>query len=132
MANSKRYGMVIDTKHCVGCQTCTVSCKISNEVPGTAQWNHLESLDGEVLYQSTGTFPKSRLAFRPMLCNHCENPACVANCPSGAMRQDPETGIVSVKRGGLYRLRLLRLGVPLRRAVYGRRESCNEQMHVLR
>ena len=98
MANSKRYGMVIDTKHCVGCQTCTVSCKISNEVPGTAQWNHLESLDGEVLYQSTGTFPKSRLAFRPMLCNHCENPACVANCHSGAMRQDPETGIVSVNK----------------------------------
>lgn len=49
----KRYGMVIDTQHCVGCQTCTVSCKISNEVPGSAHWNHLESLDGDVLYQST-------------------------------------------------------------------------------
>ena len=47
----KRYGMVIDTQHCVGCQTCMVSCKISNEVPGSAHWNHLESLDGEVLYR---------------------------------------------------------------------------------
>lgn len=92
----KRYGMVIDTQHCVGCQTCTVSCKISNEVPGSAHWNHLESLDGEVLYQSTGTYPRTTLAFRPLLCNHCEDPACVNNCPSGAMRKDPATGIVSV------------------------------------
>ena len=94
----KRYGMVIDTQHCVGCQTCTVSCKISNEVPGSAHWNHLESLDGDVLYQSTGTFPRTTLAFRPLLCNHCENPACVNNCPSGAMHKDPATGIVSVNQ----------------------------------
>ena len=90
----KRYGMVIDTQHCVGCQTCTVSCKISNEVPGSAHWNHLESLDGDVLYQSTGTFPRTTLAFRPLLCNHCENPACVANCPTGAMHKREEDGIV--------------------------------------
>ncbi len=96
MAENKRYGMVIDTEHCVGCQTCTVSCKISNEVPGDAAWNHLESLDGDVLYQSTGTFPAATLAFRPMLCNHCENPACVAHCPTGAMHKDVATGIVSV------------------------------------
>ena len=66
MSNEVHYGMVIDTEHCVGCQTCTISCKISNEVPGSAHWNHLESLDGDVLYQATGTFPRTRLAFRPM------------------------------------------------------------------
>lgn len=96
MAETKRFGMVIDTRHCVGCQTCTVSCKISNEVPGSAHWNHIESLTGEVLYQPTGSFPYPTLAFRPMLCNHCDHPACVHNCPSGAMGKDPETGIVSV------------------------------------
>ena len=30
-----------------------------------------------------------------MTCGHCENPACVANCPTGAMQTDPETGIVN-------------------------------------
>ena len=30
-----------------------------------------------------------------MTCGHCENPACVANCPTGAMQKDPETGIVN-------------------------------------
>lgn len=96
MANEKRYGMAIDTRHCVGCQTCTVSCKISNEVPGSAHWNHLESLTGNVLYQSSGSYPHPTLAFRPMLCNHCNDPACVKNCPTGAMHKDNMTGIVSV------------------------------------
>ncbi len=30
-----------------------------------------------------------------MTCGHCESPACVANCPTGAMQKDPETGIVN-------------------------------------
>lgn len=93
---TKRYGMAIDTKNCVGCQTCTVSCKISNEVPGTAHWNHLESLNSDELYVPAGTFPKPTLAFRPMLCNHCDDPACTKACPTGAMHKDEETGIVSV------------------------------------
>lgn len=96
MANGKRYGMVLDTKHCVGCQTCTVSCKISNEVPGRAYWNHLESLTGDILYQPTGVFPSPILAFRPLLCNHCDHPACVKNCPTGAMHKDEDTEVVSV------------------------------------
>lgn len=94
MAN--QYGMVIDTEHCVGCQTCTVSCKISNEVPGSAHWNHLESLNTDVLYQPAGTYPTPTLAFRPLLCNHCDDPACVEHCPTGAMAKDETTGIVDV------------------------------------
>lgn len=96
MADKPHYGMVIDTRHCVGCQTCTVSCKISNDVPGEAYWNHMESLTGDTLYQSVGTYPKCDLSFRPMLCNHCENPACVKHCPTGAMHKDESTGLVLV------------------------------------
>ncbi len=95
---TNRYAMVIDTESCVGCQTCTVSCKISNEVPGEAHWNHLESLNSDVLYQPAGVFPKPVLAFRPMLCNHCDDPACVEHCPTTAMQKDATTGIVSVNQ----------------------------------
>jgi Fe-S-cluster-containing dehydrogenase component len=93
-ASEKQYGMVIDTTVCVGCQTCVVSCIVSHELTEGVQWGHMLSLDGEIPYQPTGTFPTPHLAFRPTLCNHCSNPACVAACPTGAMAKDPETGIV--------------------------------------
>ncbi len=32
--------------------------------------------------------------FVSLACNHCSSPACVANCPTGAMQKDEETGIV--------------------------------------
>lgn len=94
MSENKRFGMVIDTRYCVGCQTCVVGCKINNEVPGDTQWSHLLSFDGDEVYQPTGTFPTPVLKFRPTLCNHCDNPACVEVCPTGAMMKDTATGIV--------------------------------------
>jgi DMSO reductase iron-sulfur subunit len=96
MSDTPHYGMVIDTGRCIGCQTCVVSCKLSNEVPGEEFWSAVESLDGERIYQSTGKFPKTVLAFRPRLCNHCASPSCVANCPTGAMHKDAQTGVVLV------------------------------------
>lgn len=91
---AKQYGMVIDTTRCMGCQTCAVACKVSNDVPGELYWAHVEGLEGD-LYRPTGTFPKVKMNFLPTLCNHCAEPACVANCPTGAMQKDPETGIVN-------------------------------------
>lgn len=90
------YGMLIDTRYCSGCQTCVVSCKMSNRVGGDAFYSHVISLDGDTLYQATGVYPNVKMKFRPTLCNHCESPACFANCPTGAVSKDTETGIVSV------------------------------------
>ena len=91
-----QYGMLIDTTRCMGCQTCVVSCKLSNAVPGDIYWGRVVSPDGDRVYRPSGTFPNVKLAFRPELCNHCGSPACVAECPTGAMHKDAETGLVSV------------------------------------
>lgn len=92
------YGMLIDTRYCSGCQTCVVSCKMSNQVSDDAFYSHVISLDGDVLYQATGTFPNVTMKFRPTLCNHCESPVCFANCPTGAIAKDAKTGIVAIDK----------------------------------
>jgi len=86
---TKRYAMVIDTRKCVGCHACSVSCKAENDVPlgETRSW---------VEYVEKGDFPDVRRSFLPRLCNQCENPQCVSVCPTGATYKRKEDGIVVV------------------------------------
>lgn len=88
---TKRYGMLIDLRKCVGCEACTVACKAENDVP-------LGYFRTRVQVQTQGTFPKVTRAFIPTLCNHCENPACVDVCPTGASFKRTEDGIVMINQ----------------------------------
>lgn len=102
-----QYGMLIDTTRCMGCQTCVVSCKLSNAVPGDIYWGRVVSPDGDRVYRPSGTFPNVKLAFRPELCNHCGSPACVAECPTGAMHQARRGRRGAVGPGRVHRMRHL-------------------------
>lgn len=84
----KRFGMVIDLRKCVGCQACTASCKCENDVPAGQYRTYVPEYE-------IGAFPDVRKIFLPQLCNHCENPACVSVCPTGATFKR-EDGIVVV------------------------------------
>lgn len=83
-----RWGMVIDLRRCVGCQTCTIACKQEHDLPAGYQWRFVA--DCEV-----GEYPDVRRVFLPMQCMHCAEPPCVPVCPTGASRQRPD-GIVWV------------------------------------
>lgn len=89
-----RYGMAIDTKRCIGCHTCSVKCKIENNVPNDIWWNQTRTVGGEVMDTPSGTWPDTSMTYRTIQCMHCEEPACVKVCPVGATYKDPETGIV--------------------------------------
>ena len=81
-----RWGMVIDVRRCVGCQTCTIACKQEHGLPAGTFWRFVA--DCEV-----GTYPDVRRLFLPMQCMHCAEPPCVPVCPTGASRRR-EDGIV--------------------------------------
>ena len=73
----KRYVMVMDTRRCVGCQTCVLACKAENGVPlnGFRDW---------IVTETSGSFPDLAMEIRSERCMHCSNAPCVTNCPTGA------------------------------------------------
>lgn len=89
------YVIVIDKTRCIGCHTCAVACRNSNNVPDGIWWNRvLTESDSGVLDVPEGEYPNCSIGFYPVSCQHCENPACVKVCPVGATFKDEETGIV--------------------------------------
>lgn len=72
-----RYGMVIDLKRCVGCNACTLACRAKNGTPPGIHYNRVEK-------HEVGKYPAARMEFRPIPCMHCQEPACLGVCPTGA------------------------------------------------
>jgi Fe-S-cluster-containing dehydrogenase component/DMSO reductase anchor subunit len=83
-----RWAMIADLRRCVGCQTCTASCKHANATSPSVQWRKV--LDLEV-----GTFPDVGRVFIPVGCNHCYDPPCMHVCPSTATGQRDD-GVVTI------------------------------------
>ncbi len=77
-----RYGMVVDTRTCVGCCACVIACKTENAVPGgyARNWVHTET---------AGNFPNLRMTIRSERCNHCADAPCISVCPTGASYRGP-------------------------------------------
>jgi molybdopterin-containing oxidoreductase family iron-sulfur binding subunit len=80
--------MVLDLTRCIGCNACTVACKIENGTPDDHYWCR-------VYTEETGTFPDVKTTYVPALCNHCADAPCVTVCPTGASYQRDD-GIVLI------------------------------------
>ena len=76
---------LIDTGICNGCYSCQIGCKdehvandwtpIAKPMPEIGQfWFKLHE-------KVRGTVPKVKVAYRPGMCMHCDNPTCMAACP---------------------------------------------------
>lgn len=72
-----KWVMVIDLQKCVGCDTCTVSCKAENRTPPGVNYNI-------VLEELSGTFPNVKNINIPRPCMQCDKPSCVQVCPTRA------------------------------------------------
>ena len=74
---TKRYAMAIDLRKCIGCMSCVVACKSEFGTP-LGVWRTW------VKVADKGTYPNTQRVFMPRLCNHCDYPVCVRNCPTQA------------------------------------------------
>ena len=74
---TRRYAMAVDTRRCVGCNACVISCKTENDLPSG-------SFRAWVAQEVQGQFPSLTLQIRSERCNHCAETPCVAACPTGA------------------------------------------------
>ena len=84
-----RWGFAVDLKRCVGCQSCTLACKVENGTPHGIFWMR-------VLEKEEGTYPSARKVFMPLRCNHCSEPPCVPVCPTGASYKREKDNIVLI------------------------------------
>jgi phenylacetyl-CoA:acceptor oxidoreductase subunit 1 len=83
-----RWAMVADLRRCIGCQTCTASCRHTNATPPGVQWRR-------VLDMEFGEYPDVHRAFVPVGCQHCDDPPCMTVCPSKATKKRAD-GIVTI------------------------------------
>lgn len=84
-----RYGMVIDTRRCVGCRACVVACKAENKTPPGVSYT-------VVVEEAVANRFDDKPIFMTKPCFHCENPPCVDVCPVSATFKRERDGIVVI------------------------------------
>jgi DMSO reductase iron-sulfur subunit len=85
-----QYGFFVDLSRCIGCHSCTVSCKQWHDIaPGPAK-------PMRVYQWESGAFPVVKLRMLPVMCFHCEDPSCVKACENKALYKEEKYGAVLV------------------------------------
>jgi anaerobic dimethyl sulfoxide reductase subunit B len=87
---NKRFGFSFEADRCLKCWSCEVACK---------QWHEIKAGSVKlrrVVEVTIGTFPDVKRTFLSLSCRHCAKAPCAAACPTHAISQRVEDGIVIV------------------------------------
>ena len=84
------YYLYQDQKKCIGCFSCTIACKSNKHILVGPKPTDIITVGPKMIHGE----PRASYVFMP--CFHCENPWCVAACPTGAMQKRSQDGIVFI------------------------------------
>lgn len=88
------YAFYLDVKRCSGCQACTVACMDQNDL----EVEHERDAWRRVFKMEENNFPEEKVTFISLACMHCQDAPCLIACPTGAISQDGETGMVHIRQ----------------------------------
>ena len=83
------FAFTFDPDRCTGCGACVVGCWMENREQQTRPWR-------EIHVFNPGRLPGLPLFQLSLACHHCEDPACLRNCPANAYTQSVVTGAVTI------------------------------------
>jgi len=83
-------GFYVDLSSCICCRTCQVACKDKNNLEVGVILRNAKTYE-------LGTYPDVQVFNYSASCNHCENPACVTACPTGAMYKAEDGTVIHDK-----------------------------------
>lgn len=92
-----QYAIATDLNLCVGCLSCSVACKVANNVPVGMFWNKTLRIGPNTKEGGSGQWPDVEMYFLTVQCQHCKDPECVKVCPTGASHK-LEDGTVQVDK----------------------------------
>ncbi len=103
-SSGPRWAMVVDIKKCLkdeGCEDCKLACHQTHNVPDVdtkqheIKWIWREKFD-HALHEATHDHLSDSIKHStiPVLCNHCDNPACTRVCPTQATWKRESDGLV--------------------------------------
>ncbi|MCL1790872.1 MAG: 4Fe-4S dicluster domain-containing protein [Peptococcaceae bacterium] len=105
---NKSNAVLVDIPKCIGCESCTVACKVSNELafnqqeqaktakeraeePGkglvSGTWTSINLYEPVIKGETVRRFVKNQ-------CFHCHQPACASACFAKALYKTPEGPVV--------------------------------------
>jgi Fe-S-cluster-containing dehydrogenase component len=84
-----RLSLLVDVTKCSGCHNCFLACRdeyFGNDYPG---YSAAQPLEGQYWMQvkevERGTWPKPKLDYIPLPCQHCETAPCIDAAADGAV-----------------------------------------------